>query len=142
MIYKILFVQLINNSLKSVTFFALAVSAIPFVLFYILLTIITYSTVQQELLMYITQCIIFVVMGAYALANFFNKSRKSSVYLVVAVVCLVIDQILSFVLNGNFEAVGLLFFYTGQYLFCRFLILDEKRRRHHDSFTLQARAKD
>jgi hypothetical protein len=81
-------------------------------------------------------------MGAYALANFFNKSRKSSVYLVVAVVCLVIDQILSFVLNGNFEAVGLLFFYTGQYLFCRFLILDEKRRRHHDSFTLQARAKD
>jgi hypothetical protein len=142
MIYKILFVQLINNSLKSVTFFALAVSAIPFVLFYILLTIITYSTVQQELMMYITQCIIFVVMGAYALANFFNKSRKSSVYLVVAVVCLVIDQILSFVLNGNFEAVGLLFFYTGQYLFCRFLVLDEKRRRHHDSFTLQARAKD
>ena len=142
MIYKILFVQLINNSLKSVAFFALAVSAIPFVLFYILLTIITYSSVQQELLMYITQCIIFVVMGAYALANFFNKSRKSSVYLVVAVVCLVIDQILSFVLNGNFEAVGLLFFYTGQYLFCRFLVLDEKRRRHHDSFTLQARAKD
>jgi hypothetical protein len=142
MIYKILFVQLINNSLKSVAFFALAVSAIPFVLFYILLTIITYSSVQHELLMYITQCIIFVVMGAYALANFFNKSRKSSVYLVVAVVCLVIDQILSFVLNGNFEAVGLLFFYTGQYLFCRFLVLDEKRRRHHDSFTLQARAKD
>jgi hypothetical protein len=142
MIYKILFVQLINNLLKSVAFFALAVSAIPFVLFYILLTIITYSSVQQELMMYITQCIIFVVMGAYALANFFNKSRKSSVYLVVAVVCLVIDQILSFVLNGNFEAVGLLFFYTGQYLFCRFLVLDEKRRRHHDSFTLQARAKD
>jgi hypothetical protein len=142
MIYKILFVQLLNTSLKTVAFFALAVSAIPFVLFYILLTIITYSTIQKDLLMYITQCIIFVVMGAYALANFFNKSRKSSVYLVIAVVCLIFDHVLSFILNGNFEAVGLLFFYAGQYLFCRFLVLDEKRRRHHDSFTLQATAKD
>jgi hypothetical protein len=142
MIYKILFVQLLNTSLKTVAFFALAVSAIPFVLFYILLTIITYSTIQKDLLMYITQCVIFVVMGAYALANFFNKSRKSSVYLVIAVVCLIFDHVLSFILNGNFEAVGLLFFYAGQYLFCRFLVLDEKRRRHHDSFTLQARAKD
>jgi hypothetical protein len=142
MIYKILFVQLLNTSLKTVAFFALAVSAIPFVLFYILLTIITYSTIQKDLLIYITQCIIFVVMGAYALANFFNKSRKSSVYLVIAVVCLIFDHVLSFILNGNFEAVGLLFFYAGQYLFCRFLVLDEKRRRHHDSFTLQARVKD
>ena len=142
MIYKILFVQLLNTSLKTAAFFALAVSAIPFVLFYTLLTIITYSTIQKDLLMYITQCVIFVVMGAYALANFFSKSRKSSVYLVIAVVCLIFDHVLSFILNGNFEAVGLLFFYAGQYLFCRFLVLDEKRRRHHDSFTLQARTND
>ncbi|MBP6374290.1 MAG: hypothetical protein KA325_07735 [Flavobacterium sp.] len=140
MIYKILFVQLLNTSLKSAAFFALAVSAIPFILFYTLLTIITYSTVKEELLLYITQCLIFVIMGAYALANFFSKSRKSSVYLVVSVLCLVVDQVLSFILNGNFEAVGLLFFYAGMYLFCRFLVLDEKRRRHHDSFTLQVRS--
>jgi hypothetical protein len=142
MIYKILFVQLLNTSLKTAAFFALAVSAIPFVLFYTLLTIITYFTIQKDLLMYITQCVILVVMGAYALANFFSKSRKSSVYLVIAVVCLIFDHVLSFILNGNFEAVGLLFFYAGQYLFCRFLVLDEKRRRHHDSFTLQARTND
>jgi len=142
MIYKILFVQLLNTSLKTAAFFALAVSAIPFVLFYTLLTIITYSTIQKDLLMYITQCVIFVVMGAYALANFFSKSRKSSVYLFIAVVCLIFDHVLSFILNGNFEAVGLLFFYAGQYLFCRFLVLDEKRRRHHDSFTLQVRTND
>ena len=140
MIYKILFVQLLNNSLRSAAFFALAVSAIPFILFYTLLTIITYSSVKEELMLYITQCLIFVIMGAFALANFFSKSRRSSVYLVVSVLCLVLDQVLSFILNRNFEAVGLLFFYAGMYLFCRFLVLDEKRRRHHDSFTLQVRS--
>ncbi|MBU3681058.1 MAG: hypothetical protein FGM16_03860 [Flavobacterium sp.] len=142
LVYNVLFIYLINTSLKTIAFFVLAVSAIPFALFYILLSIITYSSIQEDYMFYIAQSIILIILGAYGLANFFTKSRKSSVYLVVSIVCFMVDHVLSFILNGNFEAVGLMFFYAGHYLFCRFLVLDEKRRRHHDSFTLQAKVKN
>lgn len=137
LIYKVFFVQLVHTSLKVKEIFPIAVSAVPYLLFYTLLTIICYSSVKELLFLYFTQCIILVVLGAYALANFFNKSRKSSLYLLLAVLFLMIDQVLGFILNGNFEAVGLLFFYAAHYLFCRFLVVDEKRRRHHDSFKIQ-----
>lgn len=137
LIYKVLFIQLVHTSLKVKEIFPIAVSAVPFLLFYTLLTIIAYSSVKELFLLYITQCVVFTILGAYALANFFNKSRKSSMYLLLAVLFLMIDQVSSIILNGNFEAVGLLFFYTAHYLFCRFLVVDEKRRRHHDSFKIQ-----
>lgn len=137
LIYKVLFIQLVHTSLKVKEIFPIAVSAVPFLLFYTLLTIIAYSSVKELFFLYITQCVVFTILGAYALANFFNKSRKSSMYLLLAVLFLMIDQVSSIILNGNFEAVGLLFFYTAHYLFCRFLVIDEKRRRHHDSFKIQ-----
>jgi hypothetical protein len=137
LIYKVLFIQLVHTSLKVKEIFPIAVSAVPFLLFYTLLTIIAYSSVKELFFLYITQCVVFTILGAYALANFFNKSRKSSMYLLLAVLFLMIDQVSSIILNGNFEAVGLLFFYTAHYLFCRFLVVDEKRRRHHDSFKIQ-----
>lgn len=137
LIYKVFFVHLVHTSLKQKAIFPIAVSAVPFVLFYALLTIITYASVKELFFLYLSQCIILVILGAYALANFFNKSRKSSLYLLLAVVFLIVDQVLSIILNGNFEAVGLLFFYAAHYLFCRFLVVDEKRRRHHDSFKIQ-----
>ena len=137
LIYKVFFVYLVHTSLKLKAIFPIAVSAVPFVLFYSLLTIITYSSVKELFFLYLSQCIILVILGAYALANFFNKSRKSSLYLLLAVVFLILDQVLNIILNGNFEAVGLLFFYAAHYLFCRFLVVDEKRRRHHDSFKIQ-----
>ena len=137
LIYKVLFIQLVHTSLKVKEIFPIAVSAVPFLLFYTLLTIIAYSSVKELFFLYITQCFVFTILGAYALANFFNKSRKSSMYLLLAVLFLMIDQVSSIILNGNFEAVGLLFFYTAHYLFCRFLVVDEKRRRHHDSFKIQ-----
>ena len=135
--YKVLFVHLVHTSLKAKEFFPIAVSAVPFLLFYTLLTIITYSSVKELFFLYMSQCIILVILGAYALANFFNKSRKSSMYLLLAVVFLIFDQVLNIIFNGNFEAVGLLFFYGAHYFFCRFLVVDEKRRRHHDSFKIQ-----
>lgn len=141
LIFKVFYVKLLTSTIKVKEFFPLAVSSVPFLLFYTLLSIVAYSSVKDLFFLYLTNSILFVVMGAYALANFFSKSRKSSVYLLVAVGCLMIDQVFSFVLNGNFEAVGLLFFYLAQYLFCRFLVLDEKRRRHHDSFTIHTKAK-
>ena len=137
LIYKVLFIQLVHTSLKVKEIFPIAVSAVPFLLFYTLLTIIAYSSVKELFFLYITQCVVFTILGAYALANFFNKSRKSSMYLLLAVLFLMIDQVSRIILNGNFEAVGLLFFYTAHYLFCRFLVVDEKRRRHHDSFKIQ-----
>lgn len=137
LIYKVFFVHLVHTSLKLKAIFPIVVSAVPFVLFYALLTIITYSSVKELFFLYISQCIILVILGAYALANFFNKSRKSSLYLLLTVVFLILDQVLNIILNGNFEAVGLLFFYAAHYLFCRFLVVDEKRRRHHDSFKIQ-----
>ena len=137
LIYKVLFIQLVHTSLTVKEIFPIAVSAVPFLLFYTLLTIIAYSSVKELFFLYITQCVVFTILGAYALANFFNKSRKSSMYLLLAVLFLMIDQVSSIILNGNFEAVGLLFFYTAHYLFCRFLVVDEKRRRHHDSFKIQ-----
>ena len=137
LIYKVLFIQLVHTSLKVKEIFPIAVSAVPFLFFYTLLTIIAYSSVKELFFLYITQCVVFTILGAYALANFFNKSRKSSMYLLLAVLFLMIDQVSSIILNGNFEAVGLLFFYTAHYLFCRFLVIDEKRRRHHDSFKIQ-----
>ena len=137
LIYKVLFVHLVHTSLKVKEFFPIAVSAVPFLLFYTLLTIIIYSSVKELFFLYISRSIILVVLGAYALANFFNKGRKSSLYLLLAVVFLIIDQVLNIIFNRNFEAVGLLFFYTAHYLFCRFLVVDEKRRRHHDSFKIQ-----
>jgi hypothetical protein len=137
LIYKVLFIQLVHTSLKVKEIFPIAVSAVPFLLFYTLLTIIAYSSVKELFFLYITQCVVFTILGAYALANFFNKSRKSSMYLLLAVLFLMIDQVSSIILNGNFQAVGLLFFYTAHYLFCRFLVVDEKRRRHHDSFKIQ-----
>ena len=137
LIYKVLFIQLVHTSLKVKEIFPIAVSAVPFLLFYTLLTIIAYSSVKELFFLYITQCVVFTILGAYALANFFNKSRKSSMYLLLAVLFLMIDKVSSIILNGNFEAVGLLFFYTAHYLFCRFLVVDEKRRRHHDSFKIQ-----
>jgi len=137
LIYKVLFVHLVHTSLKAKEFFPIAVSAVPFLLFYTLLTIITYSSVKELFFLYISQCIILVILGAYALANFFNKSRKSSMYLLLAVVFLIFDQVLNIIFNGNFKSVGLLFFYGAHYFFCRFLVLDEKRRRHHDSFKIQ-----
>ena len=137
LIYKVLFIQLVHTSLKVKEIFPIAVSAVPFLLFYTLLTIIAYSSVKELFFLYITQCVVFTILGAYALANFFNKSRKSSMYLLLAVLFLMIEQVSSIILNGNFEAVGLLFFYTAHYLFCRFLVIDEKRRRHHDSFKIQ-----
>ncbi len=137
LIYKVLFVHLVHMSLKVKKFFPIAVSAVPFLLFYMLLTIISYASVKELFFLYITQCVVFTILGAFALANFFNKSRKSSMYLLLAVLFLMIDQVSSIILNGNFEAVGLFFFYTAHYLFCRFLVVDEKRRRHHDSFKIQ-----
>jgi hypothetical protein len=137
LIYKVFYVHLIHTSIKIKAFFPVVVSSVPFVLFYILLTIITYSSIQDLFFLYLTQSIIFIILGSYALANFFSKSRKSSLYLLMAVLFLMIDQVLGFILKGNFEAVGLLFFYAAHYLFSCFLVVDEKRRRHHDSFKIQ-----
>ena len=136
MVYKVFFIHIVNSSLKMKTLFPILVSAVPFILFYVLITIIIYKSVEDLFLLYISQCVIFIILGAYAMANFFNKSRRSSLYLLIAVVFLIFDQVLSIIFNGNFVAVGLFFFYTAHYLFCRFLVVDERRRRHHDSFNI------
>jgi len=59
LIYKVLFIQLVHTSLKVKEIFPIAVSAVPFLLFYTLLTIIAYSSVKELFFLYITQCVVF-----------------------------------------------------------------------------------
>ena len=135
--HRALIIQIVLKHIRLPGIFPMIVGCIPFLFGYLYLIIMTYSKIDEGLIIFIVQCLLISFLGGISVGNYILRSSLGNTLLLLSTLLFAVTQFV-FVLklyyseNNIFQPLAMILFVLGQYLFCRFLLLAEKKKAGYE----------
>ena len=133
---KILFVILIINYNRNLTFFPVFLGFLPFLSLYIFITQTAFQEIGNGLMIFISQAFIIAIFGAVSVSSYILNPNKANVLLLISAILFAFSQF-TFVLRlfyselNIFQPMAMFLFIVAQFLLTQsFLIFEERQFKY------------
>jgi hypothetical protein len=137
LIYRILVIYIIVNKVKMPNSFPLILGSIPFIFLYIIVTLYTYSTLGDNVYLFLLQGIFTIFLGGFSLGNYIMASNRQNSLLLISTMFMAFNQfifLLKYYYNevNRLQATAMVLFILGQFLLTRYMFHTEKSKHKYD----------
>jgi hypothetical protein len=140
LIYRILVIYIIVNKVKMPNSLPLVLGSIPFVFLYAIVTLYTYSTLGDNVYLFLLQGVFTIFLGGFSLGNYIMISSRANSLLLISTMFMAFNQFI-FLLKYYYDevnllqAVAMLLFILGQFLLTRYMFYTEKTKHRIEVVT-------
>jgi len=132
---QLLYVVLVMKKIKYPGSTLMIIGSLPYVCICFVVGVLVHNKLQLEFYLFILQSILIVFFGGLSVGNYFTKNSKPNMQLFVGVSMLCLAQLLVVLKassnNGKLGCLATIFFVLGNYIFCRFILGQEKRPKRY-----------
>jgi uncharacterized membrane protein YhhN len=137
LIYRILVIYIIVNKVKMPNSFPLILGSIPFIFLYLIVTLYTYSTLGDNVYLFLLQGVFTIFLGGFSLGNYIMASNRQNSLLLLSTMFMAFNQfifLLKYYYNAvnTLQAVAMILFVLGQFLLTRYMFHTEKNKHKYD----------
>lgn len=134
LINRILTLYAVVKIIKFPGYMPMLIGSLPFLFLYLYIVNLTYYELGEGFTLFVLQGIFLILFGGFCLGNYIMKSNLPNTFLLISTLLFTAAQFLLLMKllyesYAIFQPVSILFFVIGQYLLCRFVLFEERRKR-------------
>lgn len=133
--FMIIIIYLVLNQLNKPPLNSMIFGAIPFVITYAAILIISYESIHSNLLFFIFNAFFVIFLGGFGLGNYAIYKSKTNYFLFISALLFALMHFvylfkLFSVEEPTMHALSMLFYVLGQLMLTRFILFTEKKMRN------------
>lgn len=137
LIHIVLIIYLLIKLIKFPGKFPLLLCSLPFLFLHLCVANLANETSGYGICLFVIQGVFLIFMGGFVLANYMLKSNKINFLLLISTIFFLFTQFIIilkyyYISFKFFQPLAMLLFVIGQYIFYKFLILNEKRNLKYE----------
>lgn len=138
LIYRISVISQVIRVIKFPGFLPMAIGCMPFLFMYLFIANLTHQAWGESFMLFIVHGCLLILFGGFCLGSYILKSSESNTYLLISTVLITAAQFL-ILINLFFASyvvvkpLLMLCFVCGQYLLCKFMVLEERKKKRYKS---------
>lgn len=136
LIYRLLIMSLVLRKVRFAGYLSFVLSCLPFLFIFLFVANVAYSQLAGHFVLYLIQGVFMILFGGFCLSSYINKPTISNTFLLISTMFFTATQFMVIIKSfhpslGRLQAAAMLFFVLAQYLIYKFMIRDERKRRHY-----------
>lgn len=133
LIYRILVIYIIVNKVQMPSSIPLILGSVPFIFLYVIVTLFSYSTLEDNVYLFLIQGVFTIFLGGFSLGNYIMVSNRQNSLLLISTMFMAFNQfifLMKFYYDevNKLQAAAMLLFVLGQFLLTRYMFHTEKSK--------------